>query len=160
MQRFDNTITIEGGEGMNKKLLLIVLMGIVGIGAVVVIVGSQNQKNEQLIKANLPASEATLPSLTPSQAVTGSEVTITVTQEGYSPKEVTVKQGTKLQWVNQSGALVTVHSDPHPMHTSYPLLNLGRLEQGKSVELIFDKAGTYTYHNHLNAGQGGTIIVE
>src|SRR3989344_737548 len=108
-----------------------------------------------------------VPQAAPSEAMeaapTGAaaeEVTVTLTEDGYSPASVTVKPGTKVTWKNMSGKTATVSSAPHPTHTDYPPLNLGSFADGESHTLTFDKAGTYGYHNHFDASQKGTIVVE
>ncbi len=85
---------------------------------------------------------------------------VTLSQNGYSPASITIKKGERVTWVNKSGAAATVSSDPHPTHTDYPPLNLGKFPDEGSVSLTFDKPGTYGYHNHLNPGQKGTVIVQ
>lgn len=91
--------------------------------------------------------------------VTEKSENITLTKEGFSPKSVTIKTGTEIIWINQSGKVATVDSSPHPAHTDYSPLNLGNFADGGSVSLIFDTPGTYKFHNHLNPSDNGTIIV-
>ncbi len=86
--------------------------------------------------------------------------TVTLTVNGFSPATLTIKAGTKVTWINQSGAGATVNSDPHPAHTAYPLFNLGSFQNGGTLSLTFDKTGTYGYHNHLKPSQTGTVIVQ
>ncbi len=86
--------------------------------------------------------------------------TIILTQSGFSPSTLTVKVGTAVTWVNKSGSEAAVYSNPHPIHTNYPPLNLGTFADGGTLSLTFNKIGTYGYHNHLNPSQTGTIIVQ
>lgn len=86
--------------------------------------------------------------------------TVEVTAQGYSPKTITVKTGARVIWINKTDGAVTVNSANHPTHTVYPPLNLGEFPKGSSVQLVFDKPGTYTYHNHFNPSQTGTVIVK
>lgn len=86
--------------------------------------------------------------------------TVVLTRSGWSPASLTIKAGDSVTWTNKSGQSATVSSDPHPTHTNYPPLNLGSFSDGSSVSLNFPKAGTYGYHNHLNPGETGTIIVQ
>jgi plastocyanin len=88
------------------------------------------------------------------------DVNVTVTSSGFEPKTVTVKTGGRVIWTNKSGQTVTVNSDLHPTHLLYPFLNLGEFSDGSSVSVVFDKAGTFTYHNHLDASQTGTVIAQ
>ncbi len=85
---------------------------------------------------------------------------ITVNQDGFSPATLNIKVGTKATWTNKSGGPVAVNSDTHPTHTLWPFLNLGQISDSQSVSVVFDKAGTYTYHNHLTPSQKGTVIVQ
>lgn len=85
---------------------------------------------------------------------------VNVTKNGFEPKMLRVKVGTTVVWENKSGKISNVSSDPHPAHTLFPFLNLGNFEDGSSVFAMFDKVGIYTYHNHLNPLQTGTVIVE
>ncbi len=94
------------------------------------------------------------------EATSNSEVTVQVTASGFDPQTVTVKAGTKVTWMNNSGQTVSINSNPHPIHTDYPPLNLGRVDDGGSVSLVFDKPGSYGYHNHLQPSQTGEIIVQ
>ena len=85
---------------------------------------------------------------------------VIVTGSGFEPTEIKIKAKTIVTWVNKSGGPVTVNSDNHPAHLLYPFLNLGEFASGSSVQAMFDKPGKYTYHNHLNPEQKGTVIVE
>jgi plastocyanin len=107
---------------------------------------------------------------TPSPEMTGAAGTITpvnnssvvqITQAGFVPDVVTIKTGETVVWQNPDGVSATVNSDVHPTHLLYPPLNLGEVPpQGGQVSLKFDKAGTFTYHNHLNPSQTGTVVVQ
>jgi plastocyanin len=85
---------------------------------------------------------------------------VTITENGFSPSMLTIKTGESVTWQNKSGVRATVNSDPHPTHTDYEPLNLGEFSDGESLNLTFDTPGTYSYHNHLNSSQTGTIAVE
>lgn len=91
--------------------------------------------------------------------VTETTQEIIVTDQGFNPKTVSVKKGTRIIWINNSKNKVTVNSDDHPTHTKSPVLNLGEFDPSTNLQLILDKPGTYTYHNHLEPSMTGTIIV-
>lgn len=86
--------------------------------------------------------------------------TVKLSSSGFSPATIEVAPGTRVVFINESGETATVNSDDHPTHTKYPFLNLGEFGNGSSVQAIFDKAGTFTYHNHLNPSQRGTVVVK
>lgn len=88
------------------------------------------------------------------------EAIVTVTKDGFSPATLTLKVGARVTWVNKSASLMTVHSAVHPTHQVFPPLNLGEFGDGSSVQLVFDKPGRYSYHNHLNPEQTGVVVVE
>lgn len=135
---------------MNKLGLIIVILIVIGA---VGIFALGDKKNTDKNMSPTPTANQT-----ESEKTSGTAVT--VTGSGYDPQSLTVKAGTKVIWTNKSGTAVTVDSALHPTHLVYPPLNLGQLEDGSSVELVFDKPGTYRYHNHLNPTQFGSIIVE
>ncbi len=96
---------------------------------------------------------------TPVVQITPKETTIIITKSGFEPKTITIKIGTKVIWKNDSGDLTNVSSAVHPTHQVYPPLNLDNIVAGQTVSLVFDKAGTYNYHNHLDAAQEGVVEV-
>ena len=104
-------------------------------------------------------SPTAMANATPSGAMKEQNAII-LTNSGFEPSSITVKAGTKVVWTNKSGAAATVNSDPHPAHTAYPPLNLGKFNDGESVSLTFSKPGKYGYHNHFNPSETGVVIVE
>lgn len=85
---------------------------------------------------------------------------VTYSDSGFSPASVNAKVGQKVVFKNTSSSAIQVNSAPHPAHTLYPELNIGAIAAGSTGSTSFAKAGTYKYHNHLNASQNGTIVVE
>lgn len=135
---------------MNKLGLIIVVLIIIGAVGIFALGGKKNTDK------NMPPT----PTASQTENDKTSGTAVTVTSSGYDPQSLTIKAGTKVIWTNKSGVAVTVDSALHPTHLVYPPLNLGQFEDGSSKELVFDKAGTYRYHNHLNPTQFGSIIVE
>lgn len=93
---------------------------------------------------------------TPTQEITQE---IVLSEQGFKPETVSVKKGTRVIWINNSTAQASINSDDHPSHTKFPVLNLGEFEPGSNLQLILDKPGTYSYHNHLNPEMTGTVII-
>lgn len=87
-------------------------------------------------------------------------VVITYDGTGFNPASATIKVGQKVVVKNTSSSAMSFNSDPHPTHTLFPELNLGPIAAGSSKSFTISKAGAYSYHNHLNASQKGTIVVE
>lgn len=111
-----------------------------------------------------PASQPSA-SLTPATE----EKIVTYADSGYSPSTLTIKKGETVTWKNQSSQSMWTASGKHPTHLLYPTTGgcLGStfdacagILSGNNWSFKFDFAGTWKYHNHLNPGYFGTIIVE
>ncbi len=98
-----------------------------------------------------------------SSSNTGSNVpsaaTITYDGNGFSPANVTVKSGDTVTVKNTSSQDVQFDSDPHPVHTDDPDLNLGSVAPGQSGSFKVTKTGSFGYHNHLDPSQTGNITI-
>lgn len=139
---------------MNNKLLLVVVLIVVAFGGVLLF----NKSNT--VNTNSKDTTNQNPTPTKADSVKIESANVEVTSSGFAPQSLTVKTGTTVVWTNKSGGPVTVNSDSHPTHLKWPFLNLGKFDDSASVSVVFEKVGTYTYHNHLDASQVGTVIVE
>lgn len=141
-----------------NKLILVIIVAVVVIGAIV-LAGGKKSNN---VTPN-PSEQTTLPTEQAQQPIGAEQTTqeaVTLTTTGFEPQTVTIKAGTKVVFTNKSGDVATVNSAIHPTHLVYPPLNLGEFTDGKTVELVFDKPGTYKYHDHLSPTRTGTVVVE
>lgn len=147
---------------MNKNILIALVLVILVVGGVVLIKNqSTNQAPTPAMKDQTvtPSAMEKSPSEEP-EAMSQKEDTVTLTADGFEPKSITVKIGDKVVWTNKSGDTSTVDSNNHPTHLLYKPLNLGAFQDGEKHELVFDKAGTYTYHDHFHPSRKGTVVVE
>lgn len=140
---------------MNSKLLIglaaVVIIIVVGF---VVLGGSKNESQP-------PETSPTVPTQAQSQQQQQiTTVTITADNSGFSPAILTVKTGTRVIWTNKSGSDISVNSAEHPTHRLFPWLNLGHVPNDSNASVVFDKPGTYKYHNHYSPSQTGTVVVE
>jgi len=102
------------------------------------------------------------------------EVTIEMTSSGFSPSDVTVKAGGTVIFVNNDINGHWPASAIHPTHTVYPGSSkdkcgtaeqvktfdaCGEVASGESYSFKFTEVGSWKYHDHLNAGDTGTIMV-
>lgn len=144
---------------MNKTYIIAaaVVIGVAVLASFLILSPKKAQKSQT---STVQETSTVSPFPSPTTPAMQEEVMIPITVSGFDPQTVTVKVGTKITWVNNSGKMANVSSAPHPTHTLYPPLNLGNIKAGASISLVFDKAGTYTYHNHLDPTQTGTIIVK
>lgn len=98
---------------------------------------------------------------------------ITHTSSGFSPQTVTVETGETVVWQSETGNM-WIASDQHPTHTEYSGTSqsehcssgdqttaaFDQCSEGNRFSFTFEKAGEWSYHNHRNSFQGGTVIVE
>jgi len=104
----------------------------------------------------------------------GGSNTITITSSGFSPLTLTISKGDRVTFTNQGSSPSWPASAVHPTHTVYPGSGISKcdgaeesnifdacrgLRQGESYSFTFNEAGSWKYHDHLNPGSGGIIIV-
>lgn len=148
---------------MNNKLVMGIIVLVLVVGGLFVMTKNQTQTNQTpttSVESETEKSEDKKEDQQEADAEKKNEATVEVTENGFDPASVTVKVGAEVEWENKTNATANVSSDDHPTHKLYPLLNLGSFDKGKSVSVVFDKAGTYTYHNHLSPSMTGTVVVE
>ena len=108
---------------------------------------------------------AVKPTIAPAPAFTAVEsffdVFVVIDDRGqFSPSAVKVSKGGKVTWVNKSSVAVWPASAVHPTHTLYPGFDALRgLKTGETYSFIFEKVGSWKYHNHLNSGVTGVVEV-
>lgn len=100
---------------------------------------------------------------------------IEITSAGFNPKELTIKQGDTVTWINKDANGHWPASAKHPTHEVYPGSGIGKCgtaEQSKILDacqdikqdgswiFIFNEKGTWAYHDHSNPTLFGKIIVE
>jgi len=93
------------------------------------------------------------------QAPAAAAATITYTDNGFSPAKTTVNSGDTVAIKNDSSNVMQFDSDPHPQHTDDLDLNVGTVDPGQTVTFKVTKKGTFGFHDHLNAENTGTIVV-
>ncbi len=84
---------------------------------------------------------------------------VTLTKDGFEPKDIAVKEGDVVIWTNNSGKVASVNSTNQPDHQKFPFLNLGPFENGATLQTPFTKKGDFEYVNHLNPKDTGTVKV-
>ena len=87
------------------------------------------------------------------------EVTVMLSNTGFSPSSVTINVGSAVRWKNVSGSQETVNSDNYPTNQLHKELNFGVFNNGSSVVYTFTKPGAYGYHNQFHHEQEGKVIV-
>jgi plastocyanin len=93
------------------------------------------------------------------------DATITITATGVNPQNVTINAGGRITFVNNDTVQHQPSSDPHPVHTDCPGLNLPVLNPngGSATSLALTTRRTCGFHDHLNdtvASLKGTVTVQ
>ena len=89
-------------------------------------------------------------------------VAVFLNETGFEPRSLSISLGKTVRFINHhSSSTMWIISDPHPTHTAYPALNEKvAVPSGGIFEFIFNKAGTWKYHNESDPTKTGTIIVK
>lgn len=136
-----------------------IVTGLVGLALIIgVVLVTTHKSNKQPADNNAaaPASSSANTSAEQSNAA----ATLTYTDNGFSPSSITVKSGDTVAIKNNSSQTMQLDSDPHPVHTNDPELNVGTVEAGKTVTFKVEVKGTHGVHNHLDSSETATIIVQ
>ena len=133
-----NKIDVQPAPLTRRKKLWIygtILAVLLIIGGVVAAINWQNQQN-------LDAAEAAV---------------VEIKSDGLSPETIKVSKGTVVKWLNSDDKLHKIIGDG-----ADPVIDSDEdLKRGDDYQLLFDEAGTYTYHDALNPNNfKGTVIVE
>ena len=118
---------------------------------------TQTSPAQTTTPAPVPTTE---PSATEGAMMEETGTIVKITSSGFNPKEVTLRKGGSVSWVNEDVEEHTVDSAVHPTHQVYPKLNLGVIKPGDKKSLTFPDKGSYKYHDHLNPTLFGSVTVE
>lgn len=101
-------------------------------------------------------------------------VSVTYTDDGYSPSTVEISAGDTVTFMNDSSKGMWTASALHPTHRIYDGTSLNdhcnngssdafdacrEVQPGDSWSFTFNKAGEWGYHNHTFPGDTGAVIV-
>ena len=152
-----------------KQIIILVAVAVVLIGVVVFLYS----KDAAEMSVSTPTPTPVLTDV-PGQA--GFIREISYDDNGFHPDVVTIRVGEELRFFNQSNQLLMwPASAVHPTHKAYPGSGIEKcgtaekdslfdacsgLNQGESFTFTFNQLGTWSYHDHLNSGLRGIIIVK
>ena len=112
---------------------------------------------------NPSPTPAPTPSPTPPASTEVRTTTITITAAGVDPKAIVVSRGATVTFVNND-APHDIDSNPHPVHTDCPELNVGFFGNGQTrTTTALNTVRSCGYHDHnqpTNALVQGTIRIE
>lgn len=120
---------------MNNKIILVILV-VVAIAGLFYFTQKQTPPSQQ--QTNQP------------QAVVETN-TITIQNFSFNPAALTVKQGTKVTWINEDSAPHKIKSDT---------FNSSNLNKGDKFEFVFNNKGSFDYICSIHPSMKGKIVVE
>ena len=121
--------------------------------------------------SELPPAPALIPAPQMQQVT---EHKITFADNAYSPKELTIKKGDIVRWVNIGDRHTWPASAIHPTHGVYPGSGIEKcntvaefnifdacrvVPPGASWRFRFNEVGEWRYHDHLDPKAFGAVIV-
>ena len=103
-------------------------------------------------------------------------ILVSITEQGFEPAELIIAPHTKIIFINRDEEGHWPASDRHPSHTDYngtdlethcsedyagePVFDSCKpIEPGDTWSFVFEKAGTFHFHDHVWSHLGGTIVV-
>ncbi len=143
-----------------KWIIIYLIFAAVVYGAVYYFILNKKGGYSEKIYVPLVPQAATVPA---------SKNVVSYTDAGFSPGTITIKAGDTVIWVNNSSNPLWVASAVHPTHGVYPTTGgcLGStfdackgFDPGTSWSFKFDSKGSWKYHDHLNPGARGKVVVE
>ena len=85
---------------------------------------------------------------------------VAITDNGFSPREISVPLNSEVIFINNASDSIWIASDNHPTHELYPAFDTrSPILPGKTWSFFPQKAGVWSYHNHLNPKQTGVLEV-
>ncbi len=136
---------------------------VVGLVAVVVIVGLLIAL--AMMNRSSSVQPSSSPTVSPISNATGSPqtnatVSVVYNDSGFSPAQTKVNAGQSITFTNRSSEQIQVDSDPHPIHTDDPELNVGVIAAGQSKTVTLTKKGDFGFHNHLNPSMKARVTIQ
>ena len=80
------------------------------------------------------------------------QITITMTDNAFSPQNITINAGDTVTWVNNGSAVHTATANTGSFDS-------GNIQPGQNFGATFNGAGTYAYRCKFHSGMTGTISV-
>src|SRR3989338_5586183 len=164
---------------MQKIIMTIIVLAIISAGAVFYAINSHDES----VVSGTDKKENTF---VPGNVIAGSkENVIEITSDGFIPNSVEINAGDKVTWISKIESESWPASAMHPTHTVYPWADYDSegsfsgskacvsegvakkgafdscsgLKKGESWSFIFEQKGAWNYHDHLQAGKYGKVIV-
>ena len=149
----------------DKNIKIVAIVAVLVIGAVIgtILINSGDNDSDDQSADQTGFTQNTVTDTTTDEqgnTVTSKTSTITITENGYSPQNIEIEQGTTVVFENESGPDRWPASNDHPTHLIYPEFDPQEaITAGSSWSFQFNKVGDWGYHDHLRDEITGTIRV-
>jgi plastocyanin len=158
---------------MKSNTIIYIVIAVAVIGAGVFFMNRKEdasevaniQPNPTLATASgaplIQTAPSTSPDATTVDSIAMDNPTVSMTDAGISPAEITIKAGATVTFVNNGQVPHWPASDPHPIHTDLSGFDAKRgLNPGELYRFTFTKIGSFGMHDHLHPAFKGRIIVQ
>ena len=133
----------------------------IGALAVVVLIGGYMflQKSTTIVQPALVKTPEVVPAVV--EVPAHKMYTVTYTDTGYTPKEITIKAGDMVTFDNQSKSEMMTAFGEHASHDEYPDKKAHpSVKVGEKTTISFPNDGTFKYHNHHAEENEGSVVVQ
>ena len=90
-----------------------------------------------------------------------SSAQVSISGSGFSPATISVQLDQAVTWTNNdTSSHFVISDDPKPTDSSLPYLNSQAITPTSNYSYVFNKQGTYSYHDSSNPKFKGTVIVD
>lgn len=147
---------------MNKILVILIVLFSVGI----LIFGARKINNSfvntEVTRVYISTEQTSI------ENFSGKTNYIDITSTGLSTQRIEIVKGDKIIWRNKDTSVHWIASNLHPNHLGYPEIggcigskfdSCGAIIPGEEWSFVFEKVGTWGYHDDYNPVNSGTIVV-
>ena len=81
------------------------------------------------------------------------QVAVSISDFAFAPRDLRVRRGATVRWVNKD-------DEPHTVTSDAGAFGSRGLDTGEAYAFTFEKAGRFPYHCALHPHMTGTVVVE
>ena len=100
---------------------------------------------------------------------------IEITSNGFVPRTIEIMASESVIWINRDTKRHWPASNVHPTHEGYPGSSIRKCEsvdqnkifdacrgisESETYEFVFDRRGTWEYHDHMSPSKKGVVVVK
>lgn len=133
---------------MNKVLIAIIVVVVLGVGGWVIYDKHRSNNNPNMDNTNSSTSSS-------NQSVTSTGA-ITIKNMMFTPSQISILKGGTVTWTNNDSTAHTVVDDLS--NVGGP--SSGDIQPGSTYSFTFNKTGSFQYHCSIHPSMRGTIVVK